>query len=73
MNQTLNIPYNKANNNNHLGISSNQESKSPIKVLITKYKARKEVNKIVKSLKEVKDFESGKKTPKSFDNFLKTL
>ncbi len=73
MNQTLNIPYNKSNNDNAIRTSSIQESNSPVKILITKYKARKEANKIVKSLKEVKDFESGKKTPKSFDNFLKTL
>ena len=73
MNQTLNIPYNKSNNDNAIRTFSIQESNSPVKVLITKYKVRKEANKIVKSLKEVKDFESGKKTPKSFDNFLKTL
>ena len=40
---------------------------------ITKDKVKREVNNIIKSLKEVKDFESGEKKPKSFDGFLKTL
>ena len=51
------------------------EPKSPsyVKVLVTKYKAKKVAKNIINSLKEVKDFESGKKTPKSFDDFLKTF
>lgn len=44
-----------------------------LQLLITKYKARKEAKRIVKSMCEVEDFESGKKQPKSFDDFLKEL
>ena len=44
-----------------------------IKNFITKYKAKSEAKRVIKSLKEVKDFESGKKKPKSFDDFLKSL
>jgi hypothetical protein len=38
-----------------------------------KDKVEKEAKRIMKSLKEVEDFESGKKRPKSFDDFLKEL
>lgn len=72
MNNTLDIPIHNAGNKS-MQASSDPQSPSYAKVLIIKYKARKEAKKIVKSLKEVKDFESGKKTPKSFDDFLKTL
>jgi hypothetical protein len=44
-----------------------------LNVFVTKYKARKAAKRITKSLKEVRDFESGKKTPKSFDDFLNEL
>jgi hypothetical protein len=47
--------------------------KSLLKVLLSKYKARKEAGRIIKSLKEVKDFEAGKKTPKSFEEFLNEI
>lgn len=43
------------------------------RTFITKHKAKAEAKRIIKSLKEVKDFESGKKQPKSFDEFLKDL
>jgi hypothetical protein len=72
MNNTLNIPFNKAGKKN-LQLSSDPQPPSYVKVFVTKYKARKEAKKTIKGLKEVKDFESGKKTPKSFDDFLKTL
>ena len=65
------------NHSLHLDVTKNQanshDSHSPLQVMITKFKARKEAKRIVKSLCEVKDFESGKKQPKSFDNFLREL
>jgi phosphopantetheine adenylyltransferase len=72
MNTTLNISVHKANNKS-IETSSEFKSQSFTKALFTKYRAKKEANNIVKSLKEVKDFESGKKQPKSFEDFLKEL
>ena len=66
MNQSLHIDMTK----NHANLHGSQ---STLQVLVTKYKARKEAKRIVKSLCEVKDFESGKKQPKSFDEFLSEL
>ena len=72
MNATINIPVHKSTTKD-IQASSQPESASYAKVLITKFKARTEAKTIVKSLKEVKDFESGKKQPKSFEDFLKEL
>ena len=64
MSQILNISTKRQQSPNQL---------SPLKVFVTKYNATREAKRIIKSLKEVKDFESGKKQPKSFDNFLDEL
>lgn len=66
MNQALNI---SSLNKNHRQVNS----PSYLQVAITKFKAQQEAKRIIKSLKEVKDFESGKKQPKSFDDFLSEI
>lgn len=40
---------------------------------IAKFKAEKQAKKIIASLDEVKKVQQGKKTPKSFDEFLDEL
>jgi hypothetical protein len=41
--------------------------------MIVKFKAKRQVKKVVRSLNEVKKIESGRKKAKSFDDFLKEL
>jgi phosphopantetheine adenylyltransferase len=78
MNQSLDISKLKERvpTSHRRTIVSNQENVVPTSIVssfITKFKAKKEANQIIRGLKEVKDFESGKKQPKSFDDFLKEL
>ena len=66
MNQAVNIPSLKSK-------GRNQQQNSYLSVFVAKASARKQAKRIVQSLNEVKDFESGKKQPKSFDDFLNEL
>jgi phosphopantetheine adenylyltransferase len=77
MNQSVKIsPYKRKERKSGVQAPNHKKAASVIlglKPLTNKYKANGEANRIIKSLKEVKDFESGKKHPKSFDDFLKEL
>ena len=67
MNQALNISSLNSKRGNQ------RHRSSFFQVLNDKISARKEAKRIAQSLNEVKDFESGKKQPKSFDDFLNEL
>ena len=70
MNQLIKISTFK-DNKQHINISDTSHVTGGN--IFLKYKAEKAAKRIIKSLNEVKDFESGKKQPKSFDTFLEEL
>jgi hypothetical protein len=53
--------------------SSQDVSPTFLAKTIAKFKAEKQAKKIIASLDEVKSVQQGKKTPKSFDEFLNEL
>jgi hypothetical protein len=59
----------------HSSIKSSTTEVSPTFLAKTavKFKAEKQAKKIIVSLDEVKKVQQGKKTPKSFDEFLNEL
>ena len=53
--------------------SSSEVSPTFLAKTTAKFKAEKQAKKIIASLDEVKRIQQGKKTPKSFDEFLNEL